>query len=201
MFAIFIFALVATITPGPNNIMLMSSGSTYGYIKTLPLLVGIVSGFMAMFISVGFGFSVVFKLYPYSLIIIKYIGFAYLIYLSWKIATTDTQAIDSNKSRVGFLSIFFFQWLNPKSWIVVTSSLGAYVKPEGSYAYQVMQIIFIFFIAALISSHTWVGFGQFLKRWLNNAHRQKLFNRAMALLLIVTILPAIIESVRNTIIY
>lgn len=201
MFATFIFALVATITPGPNNIMLMSSGSTYGYIKTLPLLVGIVSGFMAMFISVGFGFSVVFKLYPYSLIIIKYIGFAYLIYLSWKIATTDTQAINSDKSRVGFLSIFFFQWLNPKSWIVVTSSLGAYVKPEGSYAYQVMQIIFIFFIAALISSNTWVGFGQFLKRWLNNANRQKLFNRAMALLLIATILPAIIESVRHTIIY
>lgn len=201
MFTTFIFALVATITPGPNNIMLMSSGSTYGYIKTLPLLVGIVSGFMAMFISVGFGFSVVFKLYPYSLIIIKYIGFAYLIYLSWKIATTDTQAINSDKSRVGFLSIFFFQWLNPKSWIVVTSSLGAYVKPEGSYAYQVMQIIFIFFIAALISSNTWVGFGQFLKRWLNNANRQKLFNRAMALLLIATILPAIIESVRHTIIY
>lgn len=196
MFAIFIFALVATITPGPNNIMLMSSGSTYGYVKTLPLLVGIVSGFMAMFISVGFGFSVVFKLYPYSLTIIKYIGFTYLIYLSWKIATTDTQAIDSDKSRVGFLSIFFFQWLNPKSWIVVTSSLGAYVKPQGSYAYQVMQIIFIFFIAALISSHTWVGFGQFLKRWLNNAHRQKLFNRAMALLLIATILPAIIESIQ-----
>lgn len=199
MLTLFIFAVVATITPGPNNIMLMSSASNYGYYKSLPLALSIVSGFMLMFVSVSFGFTLIFKLYPYSLIIIKYIGFTYLMYLAWRIASVNTQQIEDKKNRINLIGLFFFQWINPKSWIVVTSTLGAYVKPEGNYTSQVMMILGVFLLAAITSSNTWLIFGRFLKNWLDNPQRQKRFNQFMALLLVATILPEIVNSIKEVI--
>ena len=192
--AIFLFGLSAGITPGPNNIMLMASGMNFGIKNSIPHILGVCIGFPIMLILIGLGFSLVFEQYPILHEIIKIIGVAYLLYLSWLIASASPDKLDSKKTKpFTFLQAALFQWVNPKAWVIATSSISAYTTLDDNIYWQVLLIAAIFFFAAVISSSTWLVFGKGIKQVLQSPKQQKLFNISMALVLVVSVFPVIYQ--------
>jgi len=190
--AVFIFGLSAGITPGPNNIMLMTSGMNFGIKKSIPHVLGVTFGFPIMVILIGLGFSIVFEQYPILHEIIKVLGVVYLLYLSWLIASASPDTLEGEKSKpFTFLQAALFQWVNPKAWVVATSSISAYTVLNDNIYWQILMIAGVFFFAALFTASTWLVFGKGIKQILQSAKQQRAFNIAMALLLVASVLPVI----------
>jgi threonine/homoserine/homoserine lactone efflux protein len=190
--AVFIFGLSAGITPGPNNIMLMTSGMNFGIKKSLPHVLGVTFGFPIMVILIGLGFSIVFEQYPILHEVIKVLGVVYLLYLSWLIASASPDTLEGEKSKpFTFLQAALFQWVNPKAWVVATSSISAYTVLNDNIYWQILMIAGVFFFAALFTASTWLVFGKGIKQILQSAKQQRAFNIAMALLLVASVLPVI----------
>ena len=196
--AIFIFAASTTVTPGPNNIMIMTSGLNYGVKSSIPHLLGICFGFPAMVIMVGLGFSVFFETYPLFHEVIKVLGVVYLLYLAWLIALSSSTALEGEKSKsFSFTQAALFQWVNPKAWVMATSAVSAYTSIASDLFSQVVIIALAFFIVSFPCIGVWLFFGVGLKKYLNSSKNQKIFNLSMALLLVASGLPVLIELVER----
>ncbi|ASJ97054.1 MULTISPECIES: LysE family translocator [Shewanella] len=192
VFAIALFAFSSGITPGPNNIMLMTSGVNFGIKPSLPHLAGICIGFPCMVLAIGLGLSAVFQAYPLLHLIIKYIGIAYLLYLSWLIANSSSKMEGKQTAKpLSFLQAAAFQWVNPKGWIMAVGAIATFTVIDQPLTPQVLTIASVFFSVALPCALVWLGFGVALKRLLKNQRQQKGFNIAMALLLVASIIPMI----------
>ncbi len=192
--AIFIFGVSTGITPGPNNIMLMTSGMNFGIKRSIPHVLGICVGFPVMIILIGLGFSIVFEKFPILHEVIKILGLVYLLYLSWLIANASPDKLESKESKpFTFLQAALFQWVNPKAWVVATSSISAYTTLEGNIYSQVLIIAISFFFAAIIATSTWLVFGKGIKQILQSAKQQRIFNISMAALLVASVFPVIQE--------
>ncbi len=128
LIAFVIFAVVMFFTPGPNNIMLLSSGLTYGFRRTLPHIAGITIGFAFMVAAVGLGLGTIFIAYPVLQTILKYAGAAYLIYLAAAIAMSGTapSGQDDQRGPMTFWGAAVFQWVNAKGWVMVIGTITAY---------------------------------------------------------------------------
>ena len=188
------FALIAAVTPGPNNVMLTTTGLNFGVRRGIPHLLGICIGFPIMLALIGFGFGKLFQLYPIIHEIIKVIGIVYLLYLAWKIATTiGDGSADSQSKPIGFLQAAAFQWVNAKAWIMGTSALAAFTTLDETFFLQVTIICITFAIITLPCAGVWLVFGAGLQRFLRDPKHLKLFNLAMALLLVASILPVVWE--------
>jgi len=194
--AILVFAISTTITPGPNNIMIMSSGLNFGLKRSLPHLMGICLGFPLMVAGVGLGFGAIFERFPVIHEVIKVLGVLYLIYLAYLVATSAPKSLDNNTSEtkpLTFIQAALFQWINPKAWVMATGAVAAYTTQDASIMLQVMFISLAFLIAGVPCVGMWLVCGTWLKRFLKEVKYQRLFNLTMALLLIVSILPVIGE--------
>lgn len=194
--AILVFAVSTTITPGPNNIMIMSSGLNFGLKRSLPHLMGIGLGFPLMVAGVGLGFGAIFERFPVIHEVIKVLGVLYLIYLAYLVATSAPKSLDNNTSEtkpLTFIQAALFQWINPKAWVMATGAVAAYTTQDASIMLQVMFISLAFLIAGVPCVGMWLVCGTWLKRFLKEVKYQRLFNLTMALLLIVSILPVIGE--------
>ena len=190
--AIFFFGVSTGVTPGPNNIMLMTSGMNFGIKRSIPHVLGICVGFPVMIILIGLGFSIVFEKLPILHEVIKILGLVYLLYLSWLIASASPDKLESKESKpFTFLQAALFQWVNPKAWVVATSSISAYTTLEGNIYSQVLIIAIAFFFAAIIATSTWLVFGKGIKQILQSAKQQRIFNISMAALLIASVFPVI----------
>jgi len=194
--SIFIFAISSTVTPGPNNIMIMTSGLNYGVKNSIPHLLGICFGFPVMVIVIGFGFGVIFERYPLFNEVIKIFGVVYLLYLAWLIASSSPVSLEGKKSKpLSFTQAALFQWVNPKAWVVATGAVSAYTSVSSDIFSQVIFIALAFLIVAIPSLGTWLIFGVGIKKYLKSPKHQKVFNLSMALLLIVSVLPVLIKLV------
>ena len=194
--SIFTFTLSATITPGPNNIMLLSSGLTFGYKSTLAHIFGIVFGFPIMVLLVGLGLGIVFEKFPMILDILKIVGILYLVWMAYKIANNKStyDLKDDQKSEpFTFLQAALFQWVNPKAWIMAISSISIFVKPDVDSLMQIVLIALIFLLSAIVSCNTWVIGGVALKKIIKSEKSIRIFNISMAILLVVSVLPIIFE--------
>ncbi|ATH09119.1 hypothetical protein BIY24_14555 [Halobacteriovorax marinus] len=182
--ALLSFALVSSITPGPNNIMLMSSGTNFGFKRSLPHMLGINLGFTFMLILIGIGLSQIFNLYPVIQTILKFVGVAYLIYLSYKIArSSSVQVKGDNQARpLTFFQAALFQWVNPKAWTMATAAVTLYA-PTSSY--RNVAIVAISFSAMNFPAIcTWTLLGKQIRKKLDNPRFLLIFNYIMALLLL-----------------
>lgn len=187
-----LFAFSSGITPGPNNIMLMSSGVNFGVKRSLPHLIGICIGFPTMVLGIGLGLSAIFQAYPVLHSIIKYVGICYLLYLAWLIASSSAKMNGKNTAKpLSFWQAAAFQWVNPKAWIMGIGAIATFTTMAQPLTPQVITIALVFFFVALPSAFVWLGFGVALKRLLKNQRQQKIFNVTMALLLVLSILPMI----------
>lgn len=194
LLAFALFAFVTSVTPGPNNMMLLASGVNFGFGRTLPHMLGISIGFFVLVLAVGFGLGIVFKAWPMLYTLLRYVGAAYLLYLAWKIATSGP-ASDSSESRgepMSFMGAALFQWVNPKAWIMAIGAISTYTPMQG-YFTNVVIISGVFALINLPSVGIWAGFGSLLRNVLRDPVGLRIFNGVMAALLVASLYPLIIE--------
>ena len=192
--AVLFFAFSTTITPGPNNVMIMSSGVNYGVKASLPHWLGICLGFPLMVLLIGLGFGVVFERYPHLHQLIKVLGAAYLIWLAWKIAVAEPKAIEQGKSKpFTFWQAVLFQWVNGKAWVMASGAVAAFTTVGGVYWLEVVSITSAFLLVAFPCVGLWLVFGAGLRRFLTDALYQRIFNISMALVLVLSIVPVLMD--------
>jgi threonine/homoserine/homoserine lactone efflux protein len=185
------FATVTLFTPGPNNLMLMASGTNFGVARTLPHMLGVAFGFGAMVFLVGLGLMGLFERIPQLETILKFAAIAYLGWLAWKIAHASAPR-DSGETTgrpLSFLQAAAFQWVNPKGWSMALTGVAAYA-PDRSFA-TVLAVALTFAAIGLPSSGTWALMGREIRRLLTNPRRLVLFNWTMAALLIASLVPVL----------
>lgn len=190
LIALAVFAFVSSITPGPNNLMLMASGANYGLRRSLPHMIGVTLGFMVMLLGVGLGLMALFEQYPAALTTLQIVCMAYLLYLAWRIATAarpDTQA--SSGKPLTFLQSAAFQWVNPKAWTMGVSAMSLYAP--GQQTADILTVVVVFGMINLPCISTWTLIGQRLSRLLSSPARLRWFNRVMAALLLTSLAPVI----------
>ena len=188
--ALFLYAFVSTITPGPNNFMLMASGVNFGFVRTIPHMLGIAAGFVSLLLGVGLGLGALLTAYPSLHIALKLAGGAYLLYLAWKIAMSRSLGSDRMQTAkpMGFWQAAAFQWVNPKAWVMAVTGMALYTNAASPFL-SVMVIAFIFGLINLPCVSSWAGFGVALRGFLSDPLRLKWFNIAMGLLLAATLWP------------
>jgi threonine/homoserine/homoserine lactone efflux protein len=188
--ALAVFAFVSAITPGPNNLMLLASGLNYGVRRTLPHLLGVFLGFILLLVSVGFGLSAVLALIPGAETVIKILCLVYLLYLAHRMAMAGPVASrDGNgESRpMRWYEAVAFQWVNPKGWAMALTAFATYT--QDSVIARAFKIVGAFAFVGLPCSVAWILFGLGLRQVLSDPVRVKWFNGAMAILLIVSVVP------------
>lgn len=189
LLAFALFAFVTSITPGPNNTMLLTSGLNFGFRRSIPHMLGISCGFGVMVAAVGLGLGAVFKAWPLLYGALRYVGAAYLLYLAWKIATADPASDEFGAARpMGFWAAAAFQWVNPKGWIMAVGAIGTYT-PQQHYFANVLLIALLFAIINAPSVCIWVSCGRALRSLLQMPHWRRWFNLAMAALLVASLYP------------
>lgn len=190
------FTISTVTTPGPNNIMLLSSGLTFGYKKTIPHMSGIIVGFPFMVVLVGLGMGVIFEKFPIILSILKIVGILYLFWMAFKIAnnTSSYEVEEGQKSKpFTFFQAAIFQWVNPKAWIMAITAISIFVTANENSYLQVITIAFIYLLSSIISTNSWAFGGVVLKKFIKNESSVKKLNIIMAVLLIASVLPIIFE--------
>ncbi|THH36794.1 LysE family translocator [Aliishimia ponticola] len=188
--ALALFAFVSSITPGPNNLMLMASGANFGFRRSIPHMLGIGIGFTVMLILVGAGLVQLFDAWPPSYLLLKTLSVTYLLWLAWKVATAAGLRAQNAKARpMTFLQAAAFQWVNPKAWAMALSAMTTYA-PDRSVA-AVLVVAAVFGLINLPSVSTWTIMGQQMARWLTNPRRRVAFNVTMAALLVASLYPVL----------
>ena len=185
------FAFVAGFTPGPNNLLLAASGANFGIRRTIPHILGIVSGFPLLVLAVGLGLGTVFQRHPEVHAALKFVGGAFLVYLAWRIATAGHGTADTARGRpMTFVEAVLFQWVNPKAWIFAVTAVATYTTVGGRASVEIAVILAISLLVTIGSTATWTGFGFWLSRFLQKSPRNlRVFNVGMALLLILSMVP------------
>jgi threonine/homoserine/homoserine lactone efflux protein len=188
--ALFIFAFVSSITPGPNNFMLLASGVNFGFRRTIPHMLGIGAGFVALLLGVGFGLGAVLTAYPQLHLALKVAGGIYLLYLAWRIAMSRSmgEKDDGTSRPMSFLEAAAFQWVNPKAWVMAVTAMAIYTSPAAPFL-SVLLVACAFGMVNLPCVSSWAGFGMALRGFLAEPVRLKWFNIAMGTALAASVWP------------
>ncbi|SHG04875.1 Threonine/homoserine/homoserine lactone efflux protein [Microbulbifer donghaiensis] len=190
---IVLFTFSTSITPGPNNLMIMSSGLNYGVNRSIPHLLGICLGFPAMIVAIGVGLGTLFSQFPLLHEIIRWVGIAYLLYLAWVIASTREVGNSSHSRPFTFLQAVAFQWVNPKGWIMAVGALAAFTSPSGEMWAEIARIALTFIAIGGPCIIVWLLFGVGLKRILTEPRHLRRFNITMGILLAASVVPMIVD--------
>ncbi|EAQ03058.1 transporter, LysE family protein [Pseudooceanicola batsensis HTCC2597] len=189
LFALLTFCFVSTITPGPNNLMVMASGANFGYWRTMPHMLGIAVGFSVMTLLVGLGLIRVFVAFPITHTVLSVVSVAYLLWLAWKIArAAPPEARAEAAGRpLTFLQAALFQWVNPKAWTMALTAITVYAADQSLLAITVVAAMFALVCIPCVS--VWTVLGQQMRRVLTNPARLRVFNWTMAGLLVASLVP------------
>lgn len=188
--SIAIFSFVTSVTPGPNNMFLLTSGANFGVRKSLPYINGIIIGLTAMAVALGSGLGVLFTTFPVVYQILKYVGFAYIVYLAIGIVRSTGKSADAKAEYIGTWRSFIFQFVNPKAWIVTASFMASYVPVHAGWFAAAIAVA-MFLIFTYPGAAIWALFGQTLKSWLEAPRKRKIFNNTAAILLVASMLPVL----------
>lgn len=188
--AVALFSFVTSVTPGPNNTFLLTSGANFGVRRSLPYVNGIMLGLSAMMIAIGAGLGLVFATIPLLYQLLKYVGFAYITFIAWQIVKSTTKNDSAEAKYIGAGRSFLFQFVNPKAWIVTASFMATYVPIHQGLVTSVTTCL-IFLIFTYPGAVIWALFGQTLKAWLSAPKRRRIFNIVAAVLLIATMVPVL----------
>jgi threonine/homoserine/homoserine lactone efflux protein len=190
--ALVVFVSVMAFTPGPNNIMLTASGVNFGFARTVPHLLGVTFGFLVLVAGCAIGLGVVFSAIPDLQRALKFVGAGYMIWLAWKVANAHPK--DEDGTALGrpltFVQAAAFQWVNPKALLAALSSIAIYIRP-GHEQFDLFVVLGVFGVCTFAATSIWTGFGVALRRLLKNPLHARIFNVAMALLLVASIVPMV----------
>ena len=189
-----LYAFVASITPGPNNMMLMSSGLTFGFARTIPHMLGVALGFVLMVFLVGVGLGALFEALPQLYLALQAVSIAYLLYLAWKIANAGPVGEGGGVSGepMTFLGAAAFQWINPKAWVMAVNAVAVYA-PRDDFLRNVAIVCLVFGAINLPSVACWAAFGDLLRRVMRDPRRMRAINIGMALALVASLYPIAVE--------
>ncbi len=193
LWALVIFCFVSSITPGPNNLMLMTSGVNFGVRRTVPHMFGIAFGFTLMVVLVGLGLAGIFTRFPALLVGMKWVGAAYMVFLAVKLATASPLAPGrAIGDPMTFLQAAAFQWVNPKAWIMALTGVATYTDPA-DYTRTVLLVSLVFGVVNLPCIACWALFGTALRHALQRPAVLRAFNWTMGALLIASLYPVFTE--------
>jgi threonine/homoserine/homoserine lactone efflux protein len=191
--ALLAYAFVTSVTPGPNNIMLLASGVNFGFRRTLPHMAGIALGHALMVFLVGLGLVGLFISYPPARLALSVVSVAYMLWLAWKIAQASAPGEGRAAAKpLTFLQAAAFQWVNPKAWIMALGAVTLYAPGQ-----DITALIWVaagFCMVNLPSVSLWAAMGVGLRRWLDDAARLRAFNWTMAALLVLSLYPVVFAS-------
>ena len=188
------FAFASSITPGPNNLMLMASGANYGLRRTIPHILGISIGHAFMVFMVGVLLLKVFDTYHVLKSILKIVSATYMLWLAWKIANAAPQEAKTTKGKpFTFLQAAVFQWVNPKAWFMSITAISAYAPQPLGVATGAAIVAIIFALINLPSVTVWAWMGVQVRRFLGSAGRLRSFNISMAVLLVASLYPMLMH--------
>jgi threonine/homoserine/homoserine lactone efflux protein len=194
LLAFVVFAAVMFFTPGPNNVMLLSSGLTYGFRRTLPHIAGIVIGMAFMISAVGVGLGTILVAYPVLQTILKYAGSAYLIYLAAVIAMSGSpKPGEAGRKPMSFWGAAVFQWINVKGWVMVIGSITAYAA-IAAFPWNIVIQTLIVLVVGVPTTVAWTLFGSALRPVLTSPIAVRAFNIIMAILLLASLIPVLLEA-------
>jgi threonine/homoserine/homoserine lactone efflux protein len=195
LIAFVLFAAVMYFTPGPNNVMLLSSGLTYGFRRTLPHITGVVIGVAFMIAAVGLGLGTIFIAYPVLQTILKYAGAAYLIYLAAVIAMSGPAKSDGDVGRgpMTFWGAAVFQWINIKGWVMVIGTITAYAA-IADFPWNIVIQTLVLIVVGVPSTVLWALFGSSLRPVLTSPRAVRAFNIVMAVLLLASLYPVFMDA-------
>ncbi|MCK0167601.1 LysE family translocator [Jannaschia sp. S6380] len=188
-FALAGFAFVSSITPGPNNLMLMASGANYGLWRTVPHGLGVSIGFGVMILLVGMGLAQVFASVPWSKPVLAVLSVGYLLFLAWKIANAAPPERTAATGRpMTFLQAAAFQWVNPKAWTMALTAITLYASGG---VWSVALVALVFSVINLPCIFSWSALGREMRRFLTSPGRLRAFNWTMAALLVASLWPSV----------
>jgi threonine/homoserine/homoserine lactone efflux protein len=186
-----LFAMATSITPGPNNTMLLASGVNFGLKRTVPHMLGISAGVALLSLAGGLGLAQAFERFPWLYTALETASVVYLLYLAWKIGTSSTvQMREGERRPMRFHEAFAFQWINPKAWMMVlTAATTIHLHTSLSLNAALMAMVFV--VIGLPCITVWAAFGTSLRRYLNDPRWLRAFNMTMAVLLVLSLYPIV----------
>ena len=188
------FMFVAAMTPGPNNIMLAASGANFGFMRTVPHIIGVVVGFFLLMLLVGLGLGQLFEAFPIVRQGLRVAALCFIFYLAWRIANSGTSEDTTKEARpIRFWEAALFQLINPKAVVMSITVNATFISPDYDFSTQFAVLVVSFTVLTLVSVVAWAGFGLVIKQIISTPRRQRIFNIIMALLLIGSIMPVAAE--------
>lgn len=193
------FAVSMAGTPGPNNAMLASSGSLWGFRRTVPHMLGVSIGFPLMLVAVAAGAGSLLLHHAAAMIVMRWLGAAYLLYLAWKIATARVEStpgeatvVASQSRPMSFLQAVLFQWVNPKAWLVTLSALATLTSTAHHPSLARALVLAALFLAVTLPiTAFWTSVGVGISRLLGSGRGVRRFNLIMAALLVASVVSVL----------
>jgi threonine/homoserine/homoserine lactone efflux protein len=195
LLAFIVFLTVMYLTPGPNNILVLSSGLTYGFRLTIPAIAGITFGCAFMVAAVGLGLGTIFLAYPLLQTLLKYAGAAYLVYLAAMIAKSEpvTPGEQNGRRPMTFWGAVLFQWVNVKGWVMVIGTITAYAG-IASFPWNIAIQVVLCLLLGVVSTSIWTLSGSSLRSLMTSPRAVRIFNLAMAALLLASLFPVLLDA-------
>lgn len=188
-----VFAFSSLATPGPNNIIIAASGANFGLRKSMPIILGVCIGFSAMVLLVAFGVAELLQESPLLLQALRWCGFAFLLYLAWKLVGAKAEAAQRVAKAPSFVQMVLFQWINPKAWAMSTAA-AAFNAGTQNALMQACIIALVFLCIALPCQMLWGLFGSAMGKYLRaKPLRLRVFNCIMALLMVGAFIPVLLQ--------
>lgn len=184
------FIVASSITPGPNNTMLMASGVNFGLRRTLRHWAGVQIGFAVMLLAVGLGLHTVMAQFPGFYDLLRLAGAAYMLVIAWRLATAQSVSAELQRPAhpMGFWAAVAFQWVNPKAWVMAVTFMSTYPPAQAGLA-QIAPLVLLFVLLGSPCSALWAGFGSAMRTFLQDPRRLRIFNITMALALLASLYP------------
>ena len=184
---LFIFILIAGFTPGPNNIIAMSIGFSWGFKRVIPHIFGVTIGFPIMLLLIGFILKPILEQHSTIFGILKILSAGYIIYLAYKIATSPASFNETDtKKPISFVESLAFQWINPKAWAGAMATVTLYI-PANSYTFGLIIATITSAVTIIFAISLWGYLGKKIKLFLSNPTHIKIFNYSMAIALLTSV--------------
>jgi len=190
--SVLVFGFVTSITPGPNNTFLFTSGANFGVRRSLPYANGIIAGLSVMMVAIGAGLGAIFAASPTIYEALKWVGFAYVIYLAFLIARSTSKSESGEAKYIGFARSVAFQFINPKAWIIMSAFMATFIHVDDPLLTTLLTCA-VFLVVTWPGGVIWAASGQVLSVWLSNPVRRRVFNIVSAVLLVASMIPVLLS--------
>jgi threonine/homoserine/homoserine lactone efflux protein len=186
LWALALYSMVMTFTPGPNNLLLLSSGLSFGLSRTARHMTGIMTGVMLQICLVGAGLGVLFARFPELQTVLKFVGTIYMLWLAWRLWNAGGIKAADTARPIGFFEAMVFQFVNPKTWVMATTVVAAFVPAGDGYAERLVLAGLVFNVAAFPGISMWAASGAWLRSLVHDGASRQRLNRIMAALSALT---------------